>query len=70
MANQPTSSRGWRERPPMTTTPPLLTVAEVAEIYRVDPETVRRWLKAGRLNYVRLPGGGYRIPADTELRSL
>jgi len=47
----------------------FLTVAEVAERLRVNVETVRRWLKQGRLKG-KLYGGtrmGYRIP-ETELR--
>jgi excisionase family DNA binding protein len=42
---------------------PLLTVEEVARIVRVNPETVRRWLRDGLLRGVR-PGSrrlGYRI---------
>jgi excisionase family DNA binding protein len=42
----------------------LLTLAEVAERVRANPETVRRWLRSGRLVGVR-PGGdrlGWRIP--------
>ena len=35
----------------------LLTPAEVAELFRVDPKTVTRWAKAGRLDSVRTPGG-------------
>jgi excisionase family DNA binding protein len=41
----------------------LLTIAEVAERLRVNEETVRRWVRAGRLTAV-MPGGrkaGYRI---------
>jgi excisionase family DNA binding protein len=33
----------------------LLTVDEVAEILRVDPTTVRRWVKQGALEAVVLP---------------
>ena len=41
---------------------PLLTVDEVAEIVGVDRETVVRWIRAGRLDAVILPGGRhYRI---------
>ena len=36
---------------------PLLTPAEVAKIFRVDPKTVTRWAAAGRLDCVRTPGG-------------
>lgn len=41
----------------------MLTVTEVAERLRVNPETVRRWLKEGRLKGVMLGGkrAGYRI---------
>jgi excisionase family DNA binding protein len=43
----------------------FLTVAEVARELRVSPETVRRWLRAGRLRGVLVGGDkvGYRIPA-------
>ncbi len=43
-----------------------LTVAEVAARLKVNHDTVRRWLKTGRLHGI-LPGGtkaGYRIPAS------
>ncbi len=33
----------------------LLTVSEVARIFRVDATTVRRWVKAGTLSAVSLP---------------
>ena len=36
---------------------PLLTPAEVARAFRVDPKTVTRWAKDGRLNPVMTPGG-------------
>lgn len=35
----------------------LMTPAEVAAFYRVDPRTVRRWAKAGKLSSARTPGG-------------
>lgn len=35
----------------------LLTPAEVAQILRVDPKTVTRWARDGRLTSVRTPGG-------------
>lgn len=47
----------------------LLTVAEVAEILRVDGTTVRRWVKQGVLEAVVLPHlnerQGYRIKRST-----
>jgi excisionase family DNA binding protein len=44
----------------------MLTVKEVAARLRANPQTVRRWLREGKLHGV-LPGGqklGYRIPAS------
>ena len=38
------------------------TPEEIAEILRVHVVTVRRWIAAGQLGAIRLPGGGYRIP--------
>jgi len=35
----------------------LLTPGEVAAVFRVNPKTVSRWAKAGRLAAVRTPGG-------------
>jgi excisionase family DNA binding protein len=47
----------------------LLTVREVADRLRASPETVRRWLRHGKLRGFR-PGGtklGYRVP-ESELQ--
>mgnify|MGYP001593041274 CR=1 FL=1 len=38
----------------------LLTPAEVAEIFRVDGATIRKWAKNGALKYTYLPGGRMR----------
>jgi excisionase family DNA binding protein len=35
----------------------LLTPAEVAGLFRVDPKTVTRWAKAGKLTAIRTLGG-------------
>jgi excisionase family DNA binding protein len=35
----------------------LLTPAEVASMFRVDPKTVTRWARDGRLTAVRTLGG-------------
>lgn len=51
---------------------PLLTPGEVALLFRVDPKTVTRWAKMGRLPYVRTPGGHHRFRKsviDEKLRS-
>jgi excisionase family DNA binding protein len=42
----------------------LLTPAEVAALFRVDPKTVTRWAKAGKLTSIRTLGGHRRYPAD------
>ena len=47
----------------------LLTVSEVARIFRVDDTTVRRWIKQGALEAVPLPKRGarqgYRVKRET-----
>jgi excisionase family DNA binding protein len=50
---------------------PLYTVKEVAERLRLNPETVRVWLRSGKLRGVLLGGrkSGYRIP-DSEVQRL
>ena len=35
----------------------LLTPAEVAALFRVDPKTVTRWAQAGKLTAIRTLGG-------------
>jgi len=35
----------------------LLTPSEVAKLFRVDPKTVTRWAKAGKLTAIRTLGG-------------
>ena len=35
----------------------LLTPREVAELFGVDPKTVTRWAKAGKLTAIRTLGG-------------
>lgn len=41
----------------------LLTPAEVAALFRVDPKTVTRWAKAGKLSSIRTLGGHRRYRA-------
>jgi excisionase family DNA binding protein len=48
---------------------PLLTPAEVATMFRVDPKTVTRWAKAGKLTSIRTLGG-HRRYRETEVRAL
>jgi excisionase family DNA binding protein len=58
-----------QEGPAMTDPDRLLTVHEAAERLRLDPETIRRWLRDGRLSGVWLGSdkAGWRISqADLE----
>ncbi len=48
----------------------LLTPAEVAALFRVDPKTVTRWAKAGKLSSIRTLGGHRRYRADEVRRYL
>lgn len=41
----------------------LFTAAQVADLYGVDPKTVTRWAKQGKLQCIRTPGGHRRYPA-------
>jgi excisionase family DNA binding protein len=41
----------------------LLTPAEVAAKFRVDPKTVTRWARAGRISAIRTLGGHRRYHA-------
>jgi excisionase family DNA binding protein len=47
----------------------LLTPAEVATLFRVDPKTVTRWAKAGKLTSIRTLGGHRRF-REAEVRAL
>lgn len=45
----------------MTSLPTLLTAVEVAEEFRLDPATVRRWAREGKIERIKLPSGLYRF---------
>ncbi|HEY3436408.1 MAG TPA: BldC family transcriptional regulator [Actinotalea sp.] len=47
----------------------LLTPSEVASMFRVDPKTVTRWAKAGKLSAIRTLGG-HRRYSESEVRNL
>jgi len=47
----------------------LLTPAEVAKLFRVDPKTVTRWAKAGKLTAIRTLGG-HRRYRKSEVQNL
>lgn len=42
----------------------LLTPSEVAALFRVNPKTVTRWARAGKLNAIRTLGGHRRFRAS------
>lgn len=43
--------------------PPLLTPAEVGRLNRIDPKTVTRWAKLGRVDFITLQSGHRRYPS-------
>ena len=47
----------------------LLTPAECAALWKVDPKTVTRWAKAGKLTSIRTLGG-HRRYRESEVRAL
>ena len=47
----------------------LLTPSEVASLFRVDPKTVTRWAKSGKLSSIRTLGG-HRRYHEVEVRGL
>ena len=47
----------------------LLTPSEVAALFRVDPKTVTRWAKAGKLTSIRTLGG-HRRYKESEVKAL
>jgi excisionase family DNA binding protein len=69
----PAAARALVEENPMASRThepePLLTPAEVASMFRVDPKTVTRWAKAGKLSAIRTLGG-HRRYRESEVRAL
>jgi excisionase family DNA binding protein len=57
-----TTRSPWPWRPVMAENE-LLTPAEVAVMFRVNPKTVTRWARAGRISAVRTLGGHRRFRA-------
>jgi len=57
--------------PPLSSTnqEKLLTPAEVASLFRVDPKTVTRWAKAGKLTAIKTLGG-HRRYKESEVKEL
>lgn len=48
----------------------LLTPGEVAQLFRVDPKTVTRWAKAGKLPAPLRTLGGHRRYRESDIRKL
>lgn len=48
----------------------LLTPSEVAQLFRVNPKTVTRWARAGKLTAIRTLGGHRRFRASEVDRAL
>ena len=46
----------------------LLTPAEVAALFRVDPKTVSRWAAKGEIPSIKTPGGHRRFKESEILR--
>ncbi|QBI53483.1 Helix-turn-helix domain protein [Streptomonospora litoralis] len=54
---------------PIADAEPLMTPSEVAQAFRVDPKTVTRWAKQGKLPFIWTLGGHRRYP-EREIREL
>ena len=52
-----------------TESDPLLTPAEVAAMFPVNPKTVTRWARGGNLSSIRTLGG-HRRYRESEVRAL
>ena len=62
-------SQGRNISDPLSTQENLLTPSEVAYLFRVDPKTVTRWAKAGKLTSIRTLGG-HRRYKESEVKAL
>jgi excisionase family DNA binding protein len=58
------STDGWMSKQ-RSLLPALLTTREAAAALGVHERTLRRYMSSGLLAYRRLPGGHYRIPAES-----
>jgi excisionase family DNA binding protein len=50
--------------------PILLTLPQAASLMKVSDRTIRRWIEAESIPFLRLPSGGFRIPQGALLASL
>ncbi len=53
----------------METKEKLLTTSEFAKTFNVTRHAVAKWIREGRINAIKLPGGRYRIP-ESEVEKL
>lgn len=61
-----------RKPPVRQPTPPIKThtVQDVADIFDISVDVVRRWIHLGKLDAILTPGGQYRIRDDVVQRFL
>src|SRR5918995_147918 len=57
------SRKRWRTMEPNPDQDALLTPSEVAAMFRVNPKTVTRWARAGKISAIRTLGGHRRFRA-------
>jgi excisionase family DNA binding protein len=50
--------------------PKLLSTTQAADLLNVSRRTILNWIETGKVPYVRLPGGDYRLPLSGLLSSL
>jgi len=62
-------SKGGPVNPRQSESEALLTPSEVASLFRVDPKTVTRWAKAGKISSIKTLGG-HRRYRESEVRKL
>jgi excisionase family DNA binding protein len=55
--------------PPYNGQPRYLRVSQVATLFQVNPKTITRWAKEGKLPCLRTLGGHFRYP-EKEIRAL
>ncbi len=56
--------------PTIASQPKLLSTTQAADLLNVSRRTILNWIEAGKVPYVRLPGGDYRLPLSGLLSSL
>jgi excisionase family DNA binding protein len=50
--------------------PKLLSTKQAAELLNVSKRTILNWIESGKIPYLKLPGGDYRVPLAGLLASL